>query len=103
MHQAPYAATVLERAGIGQANPVLTPAVPGRRYSKYDGPTDEAERARLASMDLTKDYYMTRDDMRYVQGKTAKFCANPGQKHFNALKHQLRFLKGTMSYGVECK
>ena len=44
---------------------------------------------------------MTRDDMRYVQGKTAKFCANPGQDHFNALKHQLRFLKGTMNYGVE--
>jgi hypothetical protein len=113
IHQAQYAATVLELAGMKQANPVLTPAVPGRRYSKNDGPTAEPERARLASMGLTKDYYMTlvmsvaylafmtRDDMRYIQGKTAKFCANPGQEHFNALKHQLRYLKGTMDYGVE--
>jgi hypothetical protein len=108
-----YAATVLERAGMTQANPVLTPAVPGRRYSKYDGPKDEAERERLASKGLTKEKYMTlvmstaylviqtRPDMLFIQGKLAKFCADPGQEHFNALNHMMRYLKGTLKYGVE--
>jgi hypothetical protein len=39
--------------------------------------------------------------MHFTQGKMAKYCLNPGQEHFNMQKHQLRFLKGTLDYGVE--
>jgi hypothetical protein len=44
---------------------------------------------------------ITRDDMRYIQGKNAKYCADPGLDNFKSLKHQLRFLKGTTGYGLE--
>jgi len=43
----------------------------------------------------------TRDDIRFAQGKNGKFCLNPGLAHFKALKHTLRFLKGTLDYGIE--
>ena len=44
---------------------------------------------------------ITRDDMRFVQGKNAKYCSDPGLDNFNSVKHQLRFLKGTVGYGIE--
>jgi hypothetical protein len=36
-------------------------------------------------------------------GKVAKFSNNPGLEHWKALKHVLRFVKGTLGYGVEFK
>ena len=115
MCQSDFALTILERANMLDANPVLTPAVPGRRYTKADCPKNDAEAAQLQQRGLDKKMYhtvvaslnylvaITRDDMRFVQGKTAKFCANPGPDHFAALKHQLRFLRGTLDYGIEFK
>ena len=44
---------------------------------------------------------ITREELRFVLGKLAKYSKNPGLKHFKALKHALRFLKGTLDYGVE--
>ena len=43
---------------------------------------------------------ITRDDMRFVQGKLAKYTNNPGRVHFQVLKRALRFLQGTRGYGV---
>jgi hypothetical protein len=52
-------------------------------------------------MSLNYLVMISRDDMRFIQGKLAKFCNNPGLEHFKAQKHALRFLKGTLDYGVE--
>ena len=113
MSQRSYAVTILERAGMLDANPVLTPAIPGRKYTKDDCPASDEERNELAAQGMTKEWYhsivaslnflvtITRDDMRFIQGKVAKFCADPGPEHFKALKHELRYLKGTLGYGVE--
>ena len=30
----------------------------------------------------------------------AKFCANPSKKHWTAVKHILRYLKGTTGFGL---
>ena len=44
---------------------------------------------------------MTRPDLRFINGKVAKYNANPGVPHFTAKKHMLRFIKGTVDYGIE--
>jgi hypothetical protein len=44
---------------------------------------------------------ITRPDMLFIGGKTAKYCANPGLEHFAIQKHALRFLKGTLNHGIE--
>ena len=41
--------------------------------------------------------------MRVIQGKVSKYCANPGAEHFLALRHMLKFLRGTTDYGIEFK
>ena len=94
-------------------NPARTPASPGRKYTKTDCPTTDEQKAELRDRGVTKKAYhsvvaslnflvsITRDDMRFIQGKLAKYCVNPGEEHMKALKHALRFLKGTLNYGIE--
>jgi hypothetical protein len=113
MSQRAYAVTILERAGMLDCNPAHTPAVSGRAYTKGDCPTTEAEKDELKAGGMLQEYYHTivaslnflvtisRDDMKFVQGKLAKYCLNPGKEHFKILKHALRFLKGTLDYGIE--
>ena len=38
----------------------------------------------------------TRPDIMYAVSHLSRFGANPGQMHWNALKHLLRYLKGTI-------
>jgi hypothetical protein len=113
MSQRSYALTILERANMMDCNPAPTPASPGHVYTKDDCPKTAAEVTTLAAQGMTKGLYhtltastnflvcTTREDMRFIQGKTSKSVTNPGLNHWAALKRQLRFLKGTIGYGVE--
>jgi hypothetical protein len=113
MSQRPYAITILRRANMLDCNSTITPATPGRKYTKADGPATSEDKAALEAQGLTKELYhsitmslnylvvITREDMRFVQGKMAKYCNNPGAEHFKIQKHALRFLKGTLDHGVE--
>jgi hypothetical protein len=113
MSQRNYAVTILERAGMLDCNSARTPGVPGRAYTKAHYPVTDEQKTLLATKGLTKELYhsvtaslnflvsITRPDMLFVQGKMAKYCSNPGQEHFDIQKHALRFLKGTLGYGIE--
>lgn len=113
MSQRNFAVTILERAGMLDCNPARTPASAGRIYTKSDCPRTDVEAAALKADGLIKENYhsiqasinflvsITRDDLRFINGKLAKYCSNPGANHFKAQKKQLRFLKGTLDYGVQ--
>ena len=44
---------------------------------------------------------LTRPDIAFVVGNVARFCSNPTEEHWVAVKLILRHLKGTTSYGLE--
>lgn len=50
-------------------------------------------------------YAMThrRPDIAYLVGQVAKFIANLGQTHWLAVKHIIRYLKGTLNYCITYK
>ena len=113
MNQRSFAVTVLERAGMLDCNPTRLPARPGCVYTKADCPVTEEQKADLLARGLSKEMYhsvqasinflvsITRDDMRFINGKNAKYCSEPGGVHHGAQKHELRFLKGTLDYGIQ--
>jgi hypothetical protein len=113
MSQRAFAVTILERAGMLHCNAARLPAKPGRVYSKCDCPTTDEAKSDLAARGMTKDRYhsiqasinfyraITRDDLAFINGKLAKFVANPGEEHHQAQKLELRFIKGTLDYGIE--
>ncbi len=43
---------------------------------------------------------MTRSDIAQVVAYLARFNSNPGPQHWAAVKHLLRYLKGTLEYQV---
>jgi len=42
----------------------------------------------------------TRPDISFAVSKLSRFVSNPGDDHWHALERVLRYLKGTMSYGI---
>jgi hypothetical protein len=42
----------------------------------------------------------TRPDISFAMCKLSRFVSNPGDVHWRALKRVIRYLKGTMSYGI---
>ena len=42
----------------------------------------------------------TRPDISFAVSKLSRFVSNPGDIHWGALERVLRYLKGTMSYGI---
>jgi len=43
----------------------------------------------------------TRPDIAYAVGEVSRFMKNPGRGHWTAVKHLLRYLKGTVDWGIQ--
>jgi hypothetical protein len=41
-----------------------------------------------------------RPDILFAMSKLSRFVSDPGHTHWHALERVLRYLKGTMSYGI---
>ena len=42
----------------------------------------------------------TRPDISFAMSMLSRYMSNPGDDHWHALKRVLRYLKGTMSFGI---
>ena len=42
----------------------------------------------------------TRPDLSYSVGLLARYMESPGEKHWKAAKHVLRYLRGTLTFGI---
>ena len=88
---------------MSDCHPVTTPLDPGARLSKEQAPRDDAERKQMQ----TRPYaalvgalmYLavaTRPDIAHAVGVLSRFSNDPGMAHWTAVKHLMRYLKGTM-------
>jgi hypothetical protein len=99
--------SLLEKYGMADCTPVLTPADPNARLTTSMVPTSEGER-----LDMTKVPYKsavgallylanaTRPDITYAVGQVAKYCSNPQPAHWRAVKRIMAYLKGTCNLGI---
>jgi hypothetical protein len=84
-------------------NPVQLPCQPGTVFSKKDCPNPPSPRStEYAALIALANFLAcwTRPDIAFVVNKLCKFMANPGEVHWQALKHLLRYLQGTKSLGL---
>jgi len=96
---------MLERYGMSDCQPVLTPMTPNTILTKDMGPLTAEEIEFMCSIPYlsaigTLQYLatMTRADIAYVVALLACFSSNLGPKHWQAVKHLFCYLKGTLEY-----
>lgn len=98
--QAKYAREVLKRFDMEESNSVRNPMVPGTKLSLNEEgePVDETLYKQIIGslMYLTT----TRPDLQFSVSLLSRFMSKPNQTHLQAVKRVLRYLKGTLNYGI---
>lgn len=104
-----YVVTILKRFRMQDCKPASTPADSSVSLTKDDCPSNEEEMYKAKEW---SHLYMalvgallylalgTRPDIAYAVGVLTRFMQNPGEKHWNAAKYVLRYLKGTADFGL---
>ena len=100
MSQAAYAAKLLEKAGMASCNAVQVPMEARLKLSKESSnpPVDPTfYRSIVGSL---RYLVHTRPDISFAVGYVSRFMANPTTEHLSVVKHLLRYVAGTIHYGL---
>ena len=100
--QPAYTQRVLDKFGMDQAKPVSTPVDASAKLMKTGEDEETVDQLKYQSAVGSLLYLSmwTRPDITYAVGNAAKFCSNPSKEHWTAVKRIMRYLKGTIDYGL---
>jgi hypothetical protein len=103
--QSQYISDLLQEHALHDSKPVSTPLNPGSRLSTSMRPQNDSEALEMKQYpyisvvgSLMYLAITTRPDIAYAAGVLARFNSNPGPAHWQAAKHVLRYLKGTIDH-----
>src|SRR5436190_9749061 len=100
LSQSHYVEKVLSRFGYSDCKPTSTP---------YDASVILRKNKRIMRDQLRYSQIIgslmylasaTRPDISFAVSKLSRFVSNPGDDHWYALERVMRYLKGTMDYGI---
>jgi hypothetical protein len=102
-----YTEDMLKKFEMWDVKPKPTPMQPNSLLTKSQCPTTDEERTAMESIPYREAVGSllwlangTRPDIAYAVGQCARFLSNPGKAHWDAVKHIMRYLKGTISIGI---
>ena len=101
--QTNYVEKVLRKFGMENCKPVSTPLEPGRKFqqlSEGDEPFD-VQTYQQAIGCLTYMSTATRPDIAAAVGVLSQYMSRPSKDHWIGVKRVLRYLKGTLMYGLK--
>ena len=100
LSQAHYVESLLKKYGFYECSPIKIPLEVGSHLIKHHGePVSQKEYSQIIG---SVSYLMnsTRPDIALAVGKLSQHTHNPGKEHWEALTRLLRYLKGTINYGL---
>ena len=107
---APYIRDMLERFGLQNSTPRVTPGNVDDQITEADLPTTDEERKALAKLPFREllgclwwPTWMCRPDILYHVHECSRHVSKPSRKLWTKLEAICRYLKGTMDYGVVMK
>ena len=102
LSQKAYALRIMEKFGLTEANPVKTPIEPNLKLNDAtsDDKLFDAAMYQSAVGCLLYLSTKTRPDISYAVGKAARFCSKPMNQHWLIVKRILRYVKGTIDFGL---
>ncbi|GAU34012.1 hypothetical protein TSUD_212730 [Trifolium subterraneum] len=100
IHQHKYASEILQRFGMEECNKVSSPIVSGCKLVKDE--KGQASDATYYKQVIGCLMYLlaTRPDMAFSICLATRYMDRPTEMHMEAVKRILRYLKGTMNYGI---
>ncbi len=108
INQSEYIKKVLKRYNMNDCKKIDTPLNASIKLSKQDSPKTEKEKLCMSKFPYQSAvgaimYAMlgTRPDIAFSITALSQFSSNPGYSHWMALKHLLRYLKGTINYKIK--
>ena len=100
LKQSAYAKKILEKAGMGDCNPTKYPMDPKENISKDEGGV-LVDTTQFKSLVGGLRYLVhTRPDIAFSVGIVSRFMEKPTTMHLNAAKRILRYIKGTLNFGL---
>jgi len=98
--QAAYARKMLQKANMAGCNPCHAPMEARLKLSK-EGTTTLVNVTEYRSLVGSLRYLVhTRPDISFVVGFVSRFMEKPRQEHMAAVKHLLRYIAGTIEFGL---
>ncbi|GKA44214.1 putative RNA-directed DNA polymerase [Tanacetum coccineum] len=100
LRQTCYARKLLEQFGMQYCNPTKSPMEPKLKVDNDEGgeEIDSTEYRRLVG--CLRYLTHTRPDLSYSVGIASRFMEKPTTLHFQVVKRILRYIKGTLDYGI---
>jgi hypothetical protein len=107
LSQRVYCECMIERFNMFNAKPRSTPLPAGITLTANDGPQSQEEIDDMKTVPYCEALgslmwlqVAMRPDLSYAVNLLSRFANNPGQSHWNALRHTLGYLKATLDYGI---
>ena len=102
INQKTYLENVLKKFGMQDCKPISTPMEVTARYEKLadDEKTVNIKEYQAMIGSLTYASISTRPDLSAAVGALSQFMTKPGQQHLKGIKRVLRYVKGTLDYGL---
>jgi hypothetical protein len=100
LSQRQYALDLLQRAGMADCQSVRTPIDSGSKISATDGDPLENPTLYRSLTGALQYITITRPDLSYAVQQACLFMHAPRTAHLNLVKRILRYLKGTVDFGL---
>ena len=103
LRQERYASKILAETGMDECNPAQVPMDMNLKLAKSQEERSVDEKKYRRSIGCLRYLIHTRPGLSYSIGVLSRYMLDPKESHDAALKHVLRYLKGTLSYGLNYK
>ncbi|KAK9067609.1 hypothetical protein SSX86_011720 [Deinandra increscens subsp. villosa] len=97
--QSKYATDILRRAGLLESKPASTPLAPHATFTSH-GPLFNDPSLYRSLVGALQYLTITRPDLSYAVNQVSQFLHAPTIVHFEAVKRILRYVKGTIPFGL---
>jgi hypothetical protein len=100
IYQHKYASEILSRFGMEECNKVCSPIVPGYKLVKDENGKASDSTAYKQMVGCLMYLLATRPDLAFSVCLVARYMERPTEMHVAAVKRILRYLKGSLSFGI---
>ncbi|CAL2240204.1 unnamed protein product [Prunus armeniaca] len=95
-----YIKELLDKVDVQDSKPYATPCLPYHKLLKDDGKPYSHPAQYRSIVGALQYLIFTRPDIAFLVNQACQFMHNPMESHVMAVKRILRFLKGTIDFGI---